>query len=213
MPFIRKNNFDQSYFDVIDTEDKAYFLGLLFADGNVYMKRNRVQITLANEDSYILDKFSQCINSSAKLYLDREIYSKLILDSKPLCQSLIKLGCIERKSLTLKFPSEEQVPKHLLHHFIRGYFDGDGHISKDKRLVKPYYHINITSSEGFIQSLRDELVENGIVPGGTYKRYKEKEVSAHTIMVKSKSAKVFLDYLYKDATIFLTRKHKLYENM
>jgi hypothetical protein len=213
MPFIRKNNFDQSYFDVIDTEDKAYFLGLLFADGNVYMKRNRVQITLANEDSYILDKFSQCINSSAKLYLDREIYSKLILDSKPLCQYLIILGCIERKSLTLKFPSEEQVPKHLLHHFIRGYFDGDGHISKDKRLVKPYYHINITSSEGFIQSLRDELVENGIVPGGTYKRYKEKEISAHTIMVKSKSAKVFLDYLYKDATIFLTRKHKLYENM
>lgn len=213
MPFIRKNNFDQSYFDVIDTEDKAYFLGLLFADGNVYMKRNRVQITLANEDIYILHKFSEFIKSSAKLYLDREIYSKLILDSKLLCQALIKLGCIERKSLTLKFPSEEQVPKHLLHHFVRGYFDGDGHISKDKRLVKPYYHINITSSEGFIQSLRDELVENGIVPGGTYKRYKDKEVSAHTIMVKSKSAKVFLDYLYKDATIFLTRKHKLYENM
>jgi hypothetical protein len=213
MPFIRKNNFDQSYFDVIDTEDKAYFLGLLFADGNVYMKRNRVQITLANEDSYILDKFSQCINSSAKLYLDKKIYSKLILDSKTLCQSLIKLGCIERKSLTLKFPSEEQVPKHLLHHFIRGYFDGDGHISKDKKLVNPYYHINITSSEGFIQSLKDKLIENGIIPAGTYKRYKDKEVSAHTMMVKSKSAKVFLDYLYKDSTIFLTRKHKVYENM
>ena len=177
------------------------------------MKRNRVQITLANEDSYILDKFNKCINSSAKLYLDREIYSKLILDSKPLCQSLIKLGCVEKKSLILKFPSEEQVPKHLLHHFIRGYFDGDGHISKDKRLVKPYYHINITSSEGFIQSLKDELIENGIIPGGIYKRYKEKEVSAHTMMIKSKSAKVFLDYLYKDATIFLTRKHKLYEDM
>jgi hypothetical protein len=174
------------------------------------MKRNRVQITLANEDSYILDKFNQCINSSAKLYLDRKIYSKLILDSKPLCQSLIKLGCTERKSLILKFPSKEQVPEYLIHHFIRGYFDGDGHISKDKKLINPYYHINITSSEDFIQSLRCKLIENGIVPAGIYKRYKDKEISAHTMMIKSKSVKVFLDYLYKDATIFLTRKHKVY---
>ena len=210
MPFKRKNNFNQDYFNVIDTEDKAYFLGLLFADGNVYMKRNRVQITLANEDSYILDKFNQCINSSAKLYLDRKIYSKLILDSKPLCQALIKLGCVERKSLTLDFPSEEQVPKHLLHHFIRGYFDGDGHISKDKKLVKPYYHINITSSESFIKTLRSILISKDIDLAGVYKRYKDKEVSAYTMYVKSKSVEAFTNYIYKDATIFLERKHKVY---
>lgn len=210
MPFIRKNNFNQNYFDVINTEDKAYFLGLLFADGNVYLKRNRVQITLANQDSYILDKFNQCINSSAKLYIDRQIYSKLILDSKLLCQSLIALGCTERKSLTLKFPSKKQVPSHLTHHFIRGYFDGDGHISKDKKLINPYYHINITSSEDFIKSLKDKLIQNEIVTGKMYKRYKDKEVSAHTLYIKNKSAKVFVDYLYKDATIFLTRKHEIY---
>ncbi len=210
MPFKRKNNFNQDYFNVIDTEDKAYFLGLLFADGNVYMKRNRVQITLANEDSYILDKFNQCINSSAKLYLDREIYSKLILDSKPLCQALIRLGCVERKSLTLDFPSEEQVPKHLLHHFIRGYFDGDGHISKDKKLINPYYHINITSSESFIKTLRSILISKDINLAGVYKRYKDKEVSAYTMYVKSKSVEAFTNYIYKDATIFLERKHKVY---
>tara|TARA_R110000868_G_scaffold25451_1_gene99469 strand:- start:20 stop:655 length:636 start_codon:yes stop_codon:yes gene_type:complete len=209
----RLNNFNDDYFEKIDTEDKAYFLGLLFADGNIYTKRHRVQITLVNEDAYILKKFADCIGYTGKMYIDREKYSKLILPSKKMCDDLTKLGCTERKSLTLKFPSEEQVPKHLLHHFIRGCFDGDGHISKDKKLVNPYYHINITSSEGFIQSLRDELIENKIVPAGTYKRYKDKEVSAHTMMIKSKSAKVFLDYLYKDANIFLTRKHKVYENM
>lgn len=207
----RVNNFNDNYFETIDTEDKAYFLGLLFADGNIYVKRNRVQITLANEDAYILQTFANCIGYKGKMYIDREKYSKLILPSKKMCEDLTNLGCTPNKSLTLQFPTE--VPEELMHHFIRGCFDGDGHISKDKKLVNPYYHINITSSEDFIKSLRDKLIENGIVPAGTYKRYKYKEVSAHTMMVKSKSAKVFLDYLYKDATIFLTRKHKLHGEM
>lgn len=210
MPFKRKNNFNQDYFKVIDTEDKAYFLGLLYADGNVYMKRNRVQITLVNIDSYILDKFSEVTESTAKLYNDRDKYSKVILDSKILCEDIIKLGCFPNKSLTLKFPTEEQVPAHLLHHFIRGYFDGDGHVSLHKKLVNPYYYINITSSEEFIIKLKDVLKEQGIVTGTSYKRYKDKETSAHTVFVMNKSAKPYSSYIYKDATIYLNRKHKLF---
>jgi len=210
MPFKRKNNFNQDYFKVIDTEDKAYFLGLLYADGNVYMKRNRVQITLANEDSYMLDKFSEVTESTAKLYNDRGKYSKVILESKILCEDIIKLGCFPNKSLTLQFPTEEQVPNHLLHHFIRGYFDGDGHVSLHKKLVNPYYYINLTSSEEFIVKLKDVLEEQGIITGTSYKRYKDKEASAHTVFVMSKSAKAYGSYIYKDATIYLNRKHKIF---
>lgn len=206
----RVNNFNDDYFEKIDTEDKAYFLGLLFADGNVYLKRHRVQITLANEDVYILNKFADCINYSGKLYIDREKYSKLILPSKKMCNDLISLGCTANKSLTLKFP--DKVPLELLHHFIRGYFDGDGHISKDKKLVNAYYHINITSTKEFIVTLRDILLNNNIDIGKSYKRYKNKEVSAHTVYIKNKSAKQFVDYIYTDATIFLNRKHKVYEH-
>lgn len=50
------------------------------------------------------------------------------LRSQKTVDDLKQLGCIERKSLILKFPTEEQVPFDLLHHFIRGYFDGDGSI-------------------------------------------------------------------------------------
>ena len=206
----RVNNFNDDYFEKIDTEDKAYFLGLLFADGNVYLKRHRVQITLSNEDAYILNKFAECINYSGKLYSDRGLYSKLILPSKKMCNDLISLGCTANKSLTLKFP--DKVPSELLHHFIRGYFDGDGHISKDKKLVNPYYHINITSTEEFIITLKDVFVKNNIDVGKSYKRYKNKEVSAHTVYVKNKSAKEFVDYIYRDATIFLNRKYNIYGN-
>ena len=157
----RVNNFNDDYFETIDTEDKAYFLGLLFADGNVYTARNRIQITLANEDAYILKAFADCIGYTGKMYIDREKYSKLILPSKKMCADLTRLGCTPNKSLTLQFPTE--VPDELMHHFIRGYFDGDGHISKDKRLINPYYHINITSTKEFIIVLKKILMDNDII--------------------------------------------------
>lgn len=205
----RVNSFNDHYFEKIDTEDKAYFLGLLFADGNVYLKRYRVQITLSNKDAYILNKFAECINYSGKIYSDRGLYSKLILPSEKMCKDLISLGCTPNKSLSLKFP--EKVPKELINHFIRGYFDGDGHISKDKNLIKAYYHINITSTEQFLKSLQDVFTKNNINVGKIYKRYKHKEISAHTMYIKNKSSKEFVDYIYKDATIFLTRKNNVYE--
>lgn len=205
----RVNNFNDDYFEKIDTEDKAYFLGLLFADGNIYLKRHRVQITLANEDAYILNKFAECINYSGKLYSDKGLYSKLILPSKKMCEDLISLGCTANKSLSLKFP--DKVPEELMNHFVRGYFDGDGHISKDKKLVNAYYHINITSTEQFLEVLKDIFNRNDINVGKIYKRYKHKEVSAHTVYVKNKSSKQFVDYIYRNATIFLKRKHNVYE--
>lgn len=205
----RVNNFNDDYFEIIDTEDKAYFLGLLFADGNVYTARNRVQITLANEDVYILKLFADRIGYTGKMYIDREKYSKLILPSKKMCADLTRLGCTPNKSLTLQFPTE--VPNELMHHFIRGYFDGDGHISKDKKLIKPYYHINITSSKHFMERLKEVLLENLIETGNLYKRYKDRKESAHTAFVLNKSAKQFVDYIYNNATLFLTRKHNIYE--
>lgn len=206
---IRVNNFNDDYFETIDTEDKSYFLGLLFADGNVYTARHRVQITLANEDAYILQAFAKAIGYTGKMYIDREKYSKLILPSKKMCADLTKLGCTPNKSLTLQFPTE--IPNELMHHFIRGYFDGDGHISKDKKLKNAYYHINITSSLSFMEKLKDVLLENSIETGNLYKRYKDREHSAHTTYVLNKSAKQFVEYIYNNATLFLTRKHNIYE--
>ncbi len=204
----RVNNFNDDYFEIIDTEDKAYFLGLLFADGNVYTARNRVQLTLVNDDAYILEAFAKFIGYTGKMYIDRQKYTKIILPSKKMCADLTKLGCTPNKSLTLQFPTE--VPDKLMCHFIRGYFDGDGHISLDKKLVNPYYHINLTSSEQFVDKLKDVLKEQNVITGTSYKRYKDRPMSAHTVYVMNKSAKSFGSYIYKDATVYLNRKHKIF---
>ena len=122
-----KNLFNYEYFNKIDTETKAYFLGLLYADGNVISKINRVSISLAKEDSYILEKFKNQIEFKGNLlqvqinrrFENRQDQVKLQMHSKNLCQDLHKLGMVDKKSLILTFPTNEQVPENLLHHFIR----------------------------------------------------------------------------------------------
>jgi hypothetical protein len=196
----RVNNFNDDYFETINTEDKAYFLGLLFADGNVYTARNRVQITLVNEDAYILKKFSECIGYSGKMYIDREKYSKLILPSKKMCEDLTKLGCTPNKSLTLQFPTE--VPDKLMHHFIRGCFDGDGHVSKRNNT----FNINFTSSKDFMDKFVELLQNLNVEYTEAKKRYINHKKSAYQVYIRSNSGKVFFDYIYKESNIYLTRK-------
>ena len=200
---IRVNNFNDDYFETIDTEDKAYFLGLLFADGNVYTARYRVQITLANEDAYILKAFANCIGYTGKMYIDREKYSKLILPSKKMCADLTRLGCTPNKSLTLQFPTE--VPEELMHHFIRGCFDGDGHVSRKKDC----FNVNFTSSKDFMDKFVELLDILEISHTGSKKRYKDKEHSAYSIYLRSKSAKSFFNYIYNNSNLFLERKQKI----
>lgn len=199
----RVNNFNDDYFEKIDTEDKAYFLGLLFADGNVYLKRHRVQITLANEDAYILKKFADCINYSGKVYIDREKYSKLILPSKKMCEDLISLGCTANKSLTLKFP--DKVPEKLMNHFIRGCFDGDGHVSKRGNA----FNVNFTSSRDFIDKFIELLKNLNVEHTGAKKRYTDHNESAYQVYIRSKSSKVFFNYIYNKSNIFLFRKKNI----
>lgn len=213
--YTRKNWFNENYFEKIDSKDKAYFLGLLYADGNIYKMRNRIQITLQNEDLYILENFKKYLNSSAKLYLDKEKYSKLILDSEKMTTDLIKLGCFPNKSLTLKFPTEEQVPNNLMNHFIRGVFDGDGSVYKGKK-VKIGGTVSFTSSKEFITGLVDFFNNRNIKFSDFYSRYKEKENSAgSTTHYENHLLHPFYDFIYsKDVDdLFLKRKKEKFDTV
>jgi hypothetical protein len=132
------NNLNHNYFDQIDTEDKAYFLGLLFADGNNYVKsKNRkyytISIVLQERDKKILEKMRDTIAPGYNLYFYKpknkncQNTYKLSIRNKHLSDQLSSLGCVPAKSLILKFPNHNIFKnKNLIKHFIRGYFDGDG---------------------------------------------------------------------------------------
>src|SRR5208283_1927300 len=117
---------DEHVFDNIDTEEKAYMIGFMFADaGRV---QNSILICLHQRDRHILERFNEILKSNKpiKTYIryDGSINNRVDICNKKLCTQLEKLGIVFRKTFKIRFPT--YLDDGLVKHFIRGYFDGDG---------------------------------------------------------------------------------------
>lgn len=130
---MRRFSVDETYFEEINSSEKAYFLGLLISDGNNYEKGFRIQ--LKESDKHILEEFKKSLQYTGFLtYVksknERHSSSWLLrVTSRKISSDLSKLGCIPNKCNHTYFPD---IPEELHSHFIRGVFDGDGcaHIIK-----------------------------------------------------------------------------------
>lgn len=198
------NNINHNYFKVINDEHKAYWLGFLYADGYNNEKFYQVEITLKDEDKYILEELKKDCESIydikyKEVNLNGKVFpcNRLTLYSKEINQDLKKLGCMQKKSLIIKFPTEEQVPNSLIHHFMRGYFDGNGCISGNNFMLN--------STKDFLDEYIKRLRNNTDISKAGYFSV---DGQGHRWSHASKRDlnKIF-DYLYKDATIYLHRKH------
>jgi len=136
---VRKHECDETYFEVVDNGEKAYWLGLLFSDGYVrkrkqmngkYKQGGVVGISLKSGDEYLLKNFIKDLKSTYNLreqIRDGFTSYKLEIYSVKMVNDLIKLGCVPKKSLILLPPT---LNYDLIPDFIRGYFDGDGSIGR-----------------------------------------------------------------------------------
>ncbi len=119
----RKYYVDEKYFNKIDTEEKAYWLGMISADGNVY--KTTLHLGFQNQDREHLLKFRNALNSTHRLiFLDKD-QCCLKIYSKKLVHSLKQYFIIPNKHKTVRSP---KIDNSLISHFWRGVFDGDGHI-------------------------------------------------------------------------------------
>jgi len=140
---------NENYFKKIDTEAKAYFLGLLYADGsNIIPKQKNkissgrtIKLALQSIDKEILEIFSNEIEGNIPIKFEEKSLKNsnhkniayINICSNNISKDLIKLGCVPNKHKKLQFPPFKIVPQELMPHFIRGYFDGDGCIWDGKR--------------------------------------------------------------------------------
>jgi hypothetical protein len=203
-------NFDENYFESIDTEDKAYFLGFIVADGSVNSISNVIQITQKEPD--ILYEFKRYIKYEGDLIKskNRDVFDIKISSSK-MKSDLLKLGISPNKTISVNYPS---IPENLQSHFMRGVFDGDGCISihHDKRDNSNRGQVNICSgSFDFIKEYVDNMVKycgvkkNNIrQPKGTYYVIDWGGLS---------DVESVYEFLYKDANIFLKRKKETYDKV
>lgn len=201
---------DETYFEKIDTEEKAYILGFIFADGYNQSQRSQIRITLNKKDVNILEKFNICLNHNKPiLYLRNNEYVDLTINSVKISQDLEKLGCMQNKTFKLKFPTEEQVPKELQRHFIRGYVDGDGCLSIRPRKDRPSktYQFHVVGRLEFMRNIQDILVKECKV--NKIKIYKTKNIYMLIYSGKQNFIKI-TNYLYCNSKIYLNRKYNLY---
>lgn len=216
----KKYKVNEDYFNSIDTKDKAYFLGLLYADGCISSNSNVIQIALQKEDENILEVFSKKIETIKPLRLiksdiikgfdSKKQYKRkeqilMYIHSLKMKKDLIKLGCTPKKSLTLKFPTKEQVSKQFIPDFLRGYFDGDGNIYEG---TKNRWSISIAGNIAFCNSLQLIFNENNINSSIT----KHITNNIYYLRIFGRLNCIdFYNFIYKDSTIYLERKYKKFK--
>lgn len=208
---MRKYSFNEYYFDNIDCQEKAYWLGFFAADGYNHQDKGCIEIRLHKQDKEILEKFKTCVGANNPIGLYKGTYCNLCLHSKHLCEKLAGYGLGQAKTYTLQLPTLDAL---LMRHFIRGYFDGDGCFSVIKRNDRKnpnskIYQFNITGMENPLSIIQQHLVDNvGIVKNSLKRR---KSTIAVTIHYSGRNVcKKILDYLYNNATIYLQRKYNKY---
>lgn len=209
---LRKYTINHNYFDIIDNEHKAYWLGFLMADGYNKEDRNAIVLSLQKEDEYILKEFLKDVGSNKEIsYVYNKQFdsysAKAYVNSVHMSQQLSKLGVVQNKSFICKYPYE-YIPQELEHHFIRGLFDGDGCISFTMGGVnKNKVHGRFSIANGSKDFLEDIY---NIVNINDMHIYKNHNIYDFTTC-KYSNIKQMYNYLYKDATIYLTRKQNKFE--
>lgn len=192
-------------FEIIDTEEKAYWLGFLYADGSVGSTDNRIELGLAEKDLNHIEKFKEFIGVPNKIsYRPQTKSYRYIFKSIPCKEDLIKQGCMPKKSLILKFPTEQQVPEHLIRHFIRGYFDGDGWFSN----TSSCFQVGIIGTEDFIKGFLNVIdIQNK--SNKIFIVHREQGAKRY-VFSGLNDVTNFLNWIYKDSTIYLDRKYENY---
>ena len=218
----RKYPIQEDFFDVIDTQEKAYILGLLYADGYNNTDRNSINLSLKESDKEILDKITKLIQPSKPLqyintykarqkegFENSQNQYRLVITNKHISQRLVELGCGKAKTHNLTFPTEEQVPSHLVRHFVRGYFDGDGSVSGDKQK-----QFGFVGTMDFLIPLQQILMsELGFSKTKLDQRYKDREDSIRALRYCGINQCIkFRDWLYEDSTIYLKRKFDVFSS-
>lgn len=227
IPFKSKIHYNKCNHNIFSEEsERAFYLaGFLAADGCIRISKtnknrdyinHRIVVALAKKDEKFLEQVRDSFDSNNKFnYYTHKLskYSndwndcesvKLSITSKQMVDDLVKFGVVSRKSLTYTFP--EWLKTHpLKHHFIRGYIDGDGsfYLSSNKKSI-------VFSVRGTIDFLK------------TCKTIFENDCNAHTKTIPTTQDGIgdfkinsnlvvsrIVDFIYKDATIFLERKYEI----
>lgn len=152
------------FFKNIDSNEKAYFYGLILADGTVF--GNTLRLNLVEKDRKVVDIFKNTVITDNKIKVinynsknkNHQNQISLSITNKEFVDNLKNLGVVENKS---KLLGDFYLPRNKLFlSFLRGYFDGDGCISLDKKSATNVKGIfNLVGTKKFLLVIKEELIK------------------------------------------------------
>lgn len=211
---VRFTQFNEHVFDCIDTPEKAYWLGFLYADGYNHHSSYRVNLCLKFDDIEHIKKYAMFLNIDCnKIHIGtiNEQYKicSLTVDSKHLSQRLTELGCMQAKSFKITYP--EWLDESLHNHFIRGMFDGDGCLTC-RKTNKEWKWSLVSTKEGCDKIIEIFKLNIGVNINCYYISKTENNTYDLTTNGNEKILKI-MDWLYKgcsDKSMLLDRKYSKY---
>lgn len=206
-----------------DTESSFYWAGFIAADGSLQQRKYSkiLKITLSNKDKSHLEKFKISINSThpikcykvkpSKLINKEHMCSEIQLVNDLLFDSLGRFNIVPNKTFTYNIPNF-LLNHSLSHHFMRGYFDGDGCITncgliKNRKIVQGSFEI--LGTKDFIENYQSILINKANLHAT--------KINKHYGIYKlnysgNNNIKNIYNFLYNDAHVYLDRKHNKFLN-
>lgn len=230
---------NENYFSEINSHEKAYILGFIYADGSVRCNSEHytLEINQNGERKDVLEKIIKALDADIPIKEYSINTFSIQFHSKRIAQDLVKLGAVSNKSLVLQFPTKEQVPEEFLSSFILGCFDGDGCVWNGKRkkmLVKNEkkpgtmrerivhnVKFTYTGNVDFVNALQDYLVNLGIVNKKTKLNFSKAKNPNNTTCNKvctmeysgRKQMKKLYEYMYSNSPIWCKEKKLKFEKI
>lgn len=213
-------HFNYNAFSKIDSEESAYWLGFMYADGFIESKGNGVGLGVSIKDIEHMDKFCEFLqypkgkytvkshqfgNKDTKNKNGEEMYMvNTLIKNSTLWNDLNSKGCVPNKSLILTFPNEEIFEsKELIKHFIRGYCDGDGSLTwSNKEHTVP--SICFVGTKTFLESLQNYLGKGYLMQKPNCSEFTYRLSYTHTKAFNASK------YMYENSNIYLNRKYNIY---
>lgn len=213
MGLTKNREYNKDFFKNIDSANKAYWLGFIYADGNI--SNNSLNIEIDYSDRYLLKRFANDIDSQVEVtqrerdttfngYTYHTHTSLVRLYCKDIANQLIKLGVVPTKTYKKEYPKCDK----FFWHFLRGFLDGDGclYLDKNNKLVMHFTNPN----ELFLNYLQKKIYDALSITG---KIYKEKEWKYRLYYSNQEEVKTILSMIYDltDCDIKLERKYEIYK--
>ncbi len=211
--------YHRDYFETIHAQEKAYILGFLWGDGSYIPSKRTIALAIASVDQELLYAIASCLGLQKNHVRKHTVHGfpghvgkcvKIQMSHKVFFESMQRLGYDKKPKRLLHLP---KMPANMIRHFMRGLFDADGCVTYSKATKsKPLNHWNVSLSLPHQEAVRwcTELFMNEIKVDFS----DGEDKSIYRISATSKRAVIAInDYFYRDATIFLARKRKKFDEI